>query len=160
MITSKYLVLISLLGCMLFMGCSSESESQNQTDSNDVVVLGKLELSGGWARPTASGATGGAYLTIANGTASTDTLISASSYAAQKVEIHESYKTDEGTMGMRPAGMQTIAAGNTLNLKPGGLHLMMMEMKRDLAVGDSLTLSLQFARVGKKKITIPVKIQQ
>lgn len=151
-------LIISLFCSILFWGCSSESDSSNSANSNEV-ILGKLELSSGWARPGAEGQSSGVYLTIHNGTASNDTLLDLSSEVANAVEIHESIENDDGTTSMRPAGKQVIRDGNKLELEPGGIHIMLMDLKRELAVGDSLSVSLEFARVGTKKITVPVQIQ-
>lgn len=157
MLPTKYVLLFSVTACLLFSGCRSESNSE---DERQPVILGKLELSDGWARPASQGDTGGAYLTIANGTASDDTLLNISSETAEATELHETYENEDGTVEMRPAGKQVIKAGDELIMKPGGLHIMLMNLNRQLAAGDSLTLALQFARVGTKKITVPVKIQK
>ena len=140
---------------LLFVGCSSESESEQE----DEVVLGKIELTEAWARPASSGQTSGVYLTIANGTAEADTLLSVSSEAASKVEIHESYE-ENGVSGMRPAGQQIIKPAEELQFKPGGLHIMLTDLNRNLSVEDSVSVSLDFARVGTKNLRVPVKIQR
>lgn len=143
--------------CLLVVGCSSNSKENEQ---NDGVILGKFELSDGWARPGSAGQTSGAYLRISNGTATDDTLMNVKSDVAKKAEIHESYETDAGVMGMRPAGPQVIKAGHDLILEPGGFHIMLTDMKRDLAVGDSVSVSLEFSRVGTKTLTLPVQMQK
>lgn len=141
----------------LFEGCSSESSSKSEQKKS--VILGKLELVNGWARPGSKGQTSGAYLTINNGTASTDTLLSISSNVAQKTELHKSIKNEDGTISMRPAGPQIIRDGLSLQLQPGGLHIMLMKLNRNLAIGDSVSITLNFAHVGKKDVLVPVKIQ-
>lgn len=141
----------------LFKGCSSESSSQKKDQQK--VVFGKVELTEGWARPGAKGQTSGIYLTINNGTASTDTLIGVTSEVAEKAEVHETIQNKDGTMSMRPVGQPTIKESSTLRLQPGGKHIMLMNLKRDLVIGDSLSVSLDFAHVGKKTILVPVKIQ-
>lgn len=156
MVVTKRFLFISLIVCFLFGGCSSESSSKKEKEK---IVLGKIELSNGWARPGSRGQTSGAYMTISNGTASVDTLISISSDVAEKAELHESFKNEDGTMSMRPAGQQIIEDGFKLQLQPGGLHIMLMNLTRDLAVGDSVSVSLQFSRSGTKSISVPVQIQ-
>ncbi len=149
---------ILILSCLLFINCGSESNSNEK--KQDEEILGKVELSDGWARPGTKGQTGGAYLTIANGTASSDTLVAVNSTAAQSAEIHRTVQHDDGTMSMQRAGQQVIAPATSLELKPGGLHIMLMNLNRDLTVGDSLSLTLRFSRVGPKSITVPVQLQQ
>jgi len=156
---TKHLLLVILSSCFLFLGCGSESNSPNESDSKKEVVLGKIALDNAWARPGSKKGKSAAYLRISNATASTDTLLSFNSKAAQSIELHESIENADGTTSMRPAEQQIIPAGEKLQLQPGGLHLMLINLKRDLAVGDSLQISLEFARVGTISTTAPVQIQ-
>lgn len=147
---------VSLLTLLLVLsGCNSNKNQQ----SEEQAVSGKITLSEGWARPGVQNQTSAAYLSIHNRTASQDTIISISSEAAGNAEIHESYKGENGMMGMRPETTQIIEPGEDLYFRPNGLHIMLMKLKRDLAIGDSLTLTLEFARTGSTTTTIPVKVQ-
>lgn len=150
----KQFFTILIATVFVVFGCRSESEQQQ----NDV-IFGKVEFSGGWARPGSQEQTSGIYLTISNGTASADTLTGVSSNAANSVEIHESYEDESGVMDMRPAGEQIIPAGDKLIFEPGGLHIMLMDLKRDLIADDTLDVSFEFARVGSKTVAIPVQIK-
>ncbi|PAU94425.1 hypothetical protein CK503_06385 [Aliifodinibius salipaludis] len=154
-----HFLLILLSGCLLFFGCSSESNSSNESDSKKEVVLGKIALDNAWARPGSQQGKSAAYLRISNGTASTDTLLSFSSNAAESVELHKSIENDDGTTSMQPADEQVIPSGEKLHIEPGGLHLMLTNLKRDMAVGDSLQITLEFARAGTVTTTAPVQIQ-
>ena len=156
---TKHLLLVILSSCFLFLGCGSESNSPNESDSKKEVVLGKIALDNAWARPGSKQGKSAAYLRISNGTASTDTLRSFSSDAAESVELHKSIKHDDGTSSMQPAGKQVIASGKKLRLQPGGLHLMLINLKRNIVVGDTLQISLEVARVGTVTTTAPVQIQ-
>lgn len=157
--STTHFLLILLSGCFLFFGCSSESNSSNESDSEKEVVLGKIALDNAWVRPGSQQGKSAAYMRISNGTASTDTLLSFSSKTAESVELHKSIENKDGTTSMRPAGQQIIESGQKLRLQPGGLHLMLIDLKRALAVGDSLQISLEFARVGTISTTAPVQIQ-
>lgn len=150
-------VLLSV--CVLFSGCGSESNSPNESDSTNEVVLGKIAIDNAWARPGSEQGKSAVYLRISNGTASTDTLHSFSSDAAESVELHESIKNDDGTSSMQPAGKQVIASGKKLRLQPGGLHLMLINLKRNITVGDTLQISLEFAHAGTVTTPVPVQIQ-
>ena len=154
--TSTFLTAAVIIA-LISSGCSSDS---NQQKDNGNVILGKVELTDGWARPGSKGNTSGAYLTIANGTAEADTLRRISSPAAGKTELHQSYSEGDGVSGMRPAGPQAIKAAQELVLNPGGLHIMLMNLNQDLAVGDSVTINLEFARVGTQSVKLPIQIQQ
>jgi copper(I)-binding protein len=154
MISTRLLCVTIFLAATSLIGCSAgESEEES-------VVLGKLELSDGWARPAAQGQSSAAYLSISNGTASKDSIIRLSSSLAQKAEVHESYKGENGIMGMKPAPGQVIPSGQDLYFKPSGTHIMLMKLKQDLAVGDSIDIAITFDQVGTKSIRIPIKIQQ
>ena len=147
-----------VLCTLLALGCSS-NQAEEETKSPQKTTLGKLTIEKGWARPGSKGQSSAAYLSISNGTASQDSIISISSKAAQKAEIHESYKGENGIMGMRPAPGQVIPSGEDLYLQPGGLHIMLMKLNNDLAVEDSIDLSIKFKNIGTKTISIPVQTQ-
>jgi copper(I)-binding protein len=157
---TKHLLLVILSSCFLFLGCGSESNSPNESDSKKEVVLGKIALDNAWARPGSKQGKSAVYLRISNGTASTDTLLSFHSNATETVELHKSIENDDGTTSMRPAEQQIIPAGEKLQLQPGGLHLMLIGLKKDIAVDDTLQISLEFARAGTVTTTAPVQIQK
>lgn len=156
---SNYLF-FTIFACTIFAaGCSAKNNEAKQQQSQQP-ILGKITFEEGWVRPGSKGQTSAAYLSISNGTASADTIKSLSADAAKKAEMHESYKGENGISGMRPAPNQAIASGKDLYLQPGGLHLMLMNLKNDLAVGDSVTISFTFKHTGTKSIQLPVQMQQ
>jgi Uncharacterized protein conserved in bacteria len=117
-----------------------------------------LAISSPWTRQTAPGqSVGGGFMTIANGGKSADKLVSASSPAARKVEIH-SMTMDGRIMRMRavPDGLPIPAAG-VLELKPGGFHIMLIGLKAPLALGKSVPLTLRFAKAGT--VTVQLKVE-
>lgn len=122
------------------------------------VSAGNLEISGGWARAMLPGQpTGGAYLTITNKGSEDDRLIAESSPAAGKVEIH-SMDVVNDVMVMRPVeGGLAIPAGAPVELKPGGLHLMFLQVSEPFRDGGTVTLELQFERAGKVDVVLPVR---
>ncbi|HEX6982486.1 MAG TPA: copper chaperone PCu(A)C [Balneolaceae bacterium] len=148
------LLLLSVI--VLFVSCGSES-SGNKESQNEI-VLGKIEITDGWARPGMQGSSSAAYLTIVNGTESPDSLIGIFTEVAEVAELHGSYENDAGIISMKPATQPILKAGEVVRFQPGGLHIMLMELNRDLAAGDSLQLTLEFAEAGRKKVTLPVKL--
>ncbi len=93
--------------------------------------LGDLEIANPWSRATpATAPTAAGFLTITNKGAAPDRLIAVRASAANKAEIHE-MKMDGAIMRMREAekGLE-IPPGATVELKPGGFHIMFMELKR------------------------------
>lgn len=117
-----------------------------------------LAVGQAWARATPGGAKVGAgYLDIINGTAAGDVLLSVTAAAvAGKTEIHE-MTHDDGVMKMRElADGLPVAAGQTVSLAPGGLHIMFLDLKEPLTAGQTFDLELTFKSAGK--ITVPVTV--
>lgn len=111
-----------------------------------------------WARETATDATaGGAFMTITNGTAKDDILVSATAKFAGKVEMHES-KMDNDVMVMRPLtdGIP-LKAGAVTRLAPGGLHVMFLDLKGPLRAGKEVEVTLNFKEAGAQTVKLPVK---
>ena len=96
-------------------------------------------------------------MSITNKGAAADRLVSASSPAAEKVQIHE-MTMQNGVMKMRelPNGLP-IEAGKTVSLAPGGNHLMLMGLKAPLKQGDKIPLTLNFEKTGKIDVMLDVQ---
>jgi copper(I)-binding protein len=110
-----------------------------------------------WTRATAPGqAVAGGFMTVVNGTAVEDRLVSASSPVAKEVQIHNT-TMDDGVMRMRPmADGVAIPAGGRVEFKPRALHLMFMGLQAPLAAGSTVPVTLEFARAGKVSATFRV----
>ena len=122
------------------------------------VKAGDLVISQAWTRATPGGAkTGGGFVTIENKGSAPDKLIGASADGAGKIEVHEMVM-NEGVMKMRPVeGGLAIDPGKTIKLAPGGLHLMMMDLKSPLKQGDKMPVTLEFEKAGKVAVTLDVQ---
>ncbi len=119
---------------------------------------GGIILKDPFTRATPTGAdTGGAFVTITNDGRDADRLVSASSPAAKSVELHETVD-DNGVMKMepRPEGWE-IPAGGTLELKPGGKHIMLIGLTAPLEAGKKIQMTLNFEKAGAKTIDVPVQ---
>jgi copper(I)-binding protein len=106
-----------------------------------------IEIQNAWSRAALAGRTGVVFLTIADRGAP-DRLIAIESPAAQTAELHES-TMGGGIMKMRPLGVLPIAPGQTVTLAPGGYHIMLVHLNRDLAEGDKVPVTLTFETAGK-----------
>ena len=118
----------------------------------------QIEITDAWGRPSPKVATAGAfYMTIRNTGTEDDALVGADSDACGTVELHESFKTPEGAMGMRPVegGKIVIPAGETVELKMGGLHIMCIDKQVDFTPGTKVQLTLHFEKSGD----IPVELE-
>lgn len=121
------------------------------------VTLGDLTLGGAFSRATPPGApVAGGFLTIANAGAAEDRLVAASADFAGRTEIHEMAMEGE-VMRMRalPDGL-SIPAGGTVELKPGGYHLMFMELKQPLVEGETVNVRLRFEKAGEVELPLAV----
>ncbi len=103
-----------------------------------------IEVRDAWARPADSAATTAAYFTVLNHEKATVTLQSESSPFAGSVSLHESMEMDGMAHMMPVTAPVAIAAADSLVLKAGARHLMVMELTRRLTAGDSLPLLLRF----------------
>lgn len=110
-----------------------------------------------FARPAEAGATGGAYLTVYNHDTVAVQLVGASSPVARAVEVHETTQ-HEGMAHMMARPTITIPARDALAMKPGGVHLMLVQLNRALVVGDTVPVTLRFARDGAPQDSLLVRI--
>ncbi len=83
-------------------------------------------------------------------------LVSASSPVAGVVEIHE-MKMDGDVMKMKASPGLDLPAGKTVELKPGGYHVMMMDLKRQLKAGETVALTLVIEGADRKRETLEVQ---
>lgn len=111
-----------------------------------------------WARATAPGAkVGGVFMVLAGGAAA-DRLVAATSPAAGAVELH-THVMEGGVARMRAVPTIDVPAGGRVELKPGGLHVMLINLKAPLKTGDSVPLTLRFEKAGEVAIRAAVSAQ-
>ncbi|MDX5593120.1 copper chaperone PCu(A)C [Pseudovibrio sp. SPO723] len=121
------------------------------------IKLGEVSISNAWTRATPPKAkAGGGFLTIANDGSQAVVLKSAASDVAKRTEIHEMAVTD-GIMKMREMkdGL-SIAPGETLELKPGGYHVMFMGIHEAFTEGETVSVTLMFEPGGPVDVQMPV----
>lgn len=120
-------------------------------------AFAQIHVENPWSRATPPGAKIGAgYMTIRNGSSSADKLIGASSPAAGKVETHITVR--EGDVSrMREVKGYDIPANGVFELKPGGAHLMLVDLKAPLKEGEKVPLVLKFQREGEVKVELQVR---
>ncbi|MEQ9366816.1 MAG: copper chaperone PCu(A)C [Leptospirales bacterium] len=98
-----------------------------------------------------------AYMRIVNRTANPDRLLAVRMAGAARVEIHETVVDEEGVMRMRPLAKGiAIPAGSGVELKPGGAHVMLMELGVEPRAGQSVELECEFERGGT--ITVSARV--
>lgn len=117
-----------------------------------------VEVKDAWVRTTVQGQKAtGAFMNITAKDGAQ--LVGASSPVAGVTEVHE-MKMEGDIMKMRPVPVLDIPAGKTLALKPGGYHLMLLDLKAPLAKGSSVPLTLVFkdAKGAESKVALKVPV--
>lgn len=122
-------------------------------------LMNKIIVTDAWVRTANQGANSAAYLTIINNTGQTDTLQTITSDIAEMVGIHKTFHNEDGMTGMKEAGVIIIKPDSGFVLKPGGYHIMLMNLNKTLAQGDSVQFTLHFATTGDMTVITPVKGQ-
>lgn len=117
-----------------------------------------IEAAGATAYATAEGArTGAIFLTLTNIGTADDALLGASSDKATMTEIHESFVDEaDGTMQMRKVSDVVVPAGGNLELKPGGYHVMLIDLLAPLVEGETFDITLQLKNAGA--VVVPVTV--
>lgn len=119
---------------------------------------GPLKIEQPWTRATPAGAkVAGGYVAVTNTGSASDRLLGGSSEIAGKVEIHE-MAVNNGVMTMRglPEGVE-LKPGAKLELKPGGYHIMFMDLKRQLKEGEKIKGTLTFEKAGAVPVEFSVQ---
>lgn len=117
---------------------------------------GSLLIQHPHARATLPGqAVGAGYLTLRN-QGQPDRLLGAEAAVSKKVELH-AMSMDGDVMRMRQVEAVELPAGQSVEFKPGGYHLMFMDLKAPLKPGDSFPLTLRFEKAGTVTVAVQVK---
>ena len=118
---------------------------------------GDISVSNAWTRATPGGARNAAvYMEIASKGMAGDKLVGAKSDAAGRAELHN-HIHESGVMKMRRVEAIDVPPGKSVTLEPGGLHLMLFDLKRPLKAGDKLDLTLVFEKAGNIDVTATVE---
>ena len=140
-------LLFAMLGCAVLATFSGTPFAKSK---------GELEIEKPWARATTPGAAiGGGYLVIRNKGAAADRLVGVSSPASARVEIHE-MTMEKDVMRMREVKGVDVPAKKSVELKPGGYHLMLIELKAPLKPGEKVPVTLRFEKAGEVKAELAV----
>ncbi len=136
---------LTVLLASLFLACLFGAPAGAQT-----ITAGDIEIFNPHARAMVAGAkVGGGYLSITNKGVADDKLVGISSMRAKSSEVHQ-MNVDNGVMTMRAvAGGLVIPAGQTIELKPGGYHVMFKDVTEPFKQGETVKATLTFERAGR-----------
>jgi copper(I)-binding protein len=145
--------MILLLGIVLLLAACNANAPEDPT----------LEFEDAWARAallpsdaSAAAATSAIYMTIRNRGRTDDKLINASSDVAEIVELHTT-ETRNGVTMMSRVDQVEIPGLKKAELKPGGLHVMLIRLTQDLIPGDTVKVTLEFEKSGTVVVEAPVR---
>jgi len=114
-----------------------------------------IQIKDAWARATPGGAqTAAVYVTLES--AAGDRLVGVATPAATEAQLH-SMSMDNGVMKMRQVDGIDLPAGQTVTLKPGGYHIMLVGLAQPLKEGQTFALTLTFEKAGKQDVTATVQ---
>jgi copper(I)-binding protein len=120
-------------------------------------VFSQVTVENAWSRATPPGARVGAgYMVLHNKAAAADRLVGASSPAAARVETHVIEKQGE-ILRMREVKGYEVPAKGSFELKPGGPHLMLVDIKAPLKAGDRVPVTLKFEKAGEVAVELRVE---
>lgn len=129
----------------------------NNPGGFETVSAGELELTAGFTKAMLPGQpVGGGFITITNKGGEDDKLVSATSAQAGEVQLHEmAMEGDVMKMRQLNDGI-AIPAGETVELKPGGLHLMFFKVSEPFKEGETVNVTLTFEKAGAVDVALPV----
>ncbi len=178
----KHISMVVLLSAMLILaacGASSTTTSAPTSTSTPIALdpsAMTLTINDPWVRPAAmtgaavagdmatpmaeghmSGGTSAAFMLITNSSSTADALIRAESSVAETVELHD-MKMEDGVMKMFPVEKIDVPANGSVELKRGGLHVMLIGLRQDLKEGDMVLITLTFENAGTIQIEAPVRM--
>jgi copper(I)-binding protein len=125
----KFFVLI-FMGIFLPTACGARSTN--------------IEVHDAWARPAFEDMNAAVYFLIHNHSDAADEILSASTDIAETAELHKSEVAANGMMQMNQQASVPLPIDAGVHFEPGGLHVMLTGVKKDLNVGDSFTVTLHF----------------
>ncbi|MAB06736.1 MAG: copper chaperone PCu(A)C [Rhodobacteraceae bacterium] len=141
-------IIAALIPIVIFAGFSAPS----QADSQEILVDDVwARASIGMSRP------GAVYLTIRNTGGKVVTLVGIETQIADRAEVHRTATDANGVSSMAYVGDLSIAPGREVELKPGGLHIMLMGLKEPMLEGSRIKLELIFDDGGRIPVAVSVR---
>ena len=140
---------IAMLSLSLMTGLTSQAALASQADD--------ITVSAPFAREVPPGAPASAsFMTLENSSDKAIKIVSADSGVSKVVELH-THTNDNGVMRMRKIPFIEIPASGKTELKPGGLHIMLIGPHEPLKKGQEIKVTLQFEDGSSKEVSMPVK---
>lgn len=121
------------------------------------IGVDSIEIENAWSRQTVAGMQNGvAYFTVHNNGSEADRIVAVDSPVSEVAELHTHIKDGE-VMRMRQVEYIDVPANGSVNLEPGGLHVMLMGLKNPLKAGEVIPVTLKFEQAGSITIEVAVR---
>jgi periplasmic copper chaperone A len=130
---------------------------EHHAHAKAATTVGAMELDAPWSRPASAGGNGAGYLKITNNGTDADVLVGASSDVADRVEVHETSIDDKGVASMKKLDTVELKSGQSIELKPAGMHIMFIGLKEPLQEGGVVKAQLKFKKAGDVAVEFAVK---
>ncbi len=144
----KPLFRAAILGTLIAFttACQAENEApkQEQAEAASTTAAASVQVENAYARAVPPGQPNSAsFMTLVNTSAVDHSVVSASSPVAATVELH-THTNNNGVMEMRRIDKIDVPANGRTELKPGGLHVMLIGLQQDMKVGENAQITLTF----------------
>lgn len=143
----KKFLIVTLVLVFLLSACGTSAPADAQ---------GGIEITAPYAHAAGVGENTAAYMSIRNNGTEADTLLKATCDAAMMVQVMET-KMENDVMSMGEVPGIDLPAGGMVELKPGGYHVMLMDLAQEMKDGSTISITLEFAKAGKITLEVPVQ---
>jgi hypothetical protein len=116
-----------------------------------------ISITDAWMRPGIAGGNSAIYFTVENLSDREEVLQGTQGDIAEAYELHRTTISEDDMMSMHHQMSIPIAANEQVLFEPGGLHVMVINLKRDVDEGEIIPLVLKFKTAGEIKLDVPVK---
>jgi copper(I)-binding protein len=151
----KFILVFSVV--IFMQGLTFSQQPDKHKSSPAKSIKSKITILNAWIRPASKGSNSALYFEIQNNEEKPDTLLGVKSKFADIVELHESYTMQNDKMGMRPIKFIAIPAKSKAELKPGGMHVMLLDLVKDYKKGGSFEAIIFFKHAGRIKLNAIVQ---
>ncbi|MGO3151871.1 MAG: copper chaperone PCu(A)C [Galactobacter sp.] len=153
----KTFAALSAFALVAGLAACGGNDSSESSGSTDAAASGKITVEDAWVKATDTDMTA-MFGTVENGTDEDRTIVSADSDVAGMVELHETVADGSGsTMMKEKKDGFPLPAGESKELEPGADHVMLMSLDKELAAGDTVTVTLTFDDDSTLDVEAPVK---
>lgn len=141
--------LVFILLALFLAACAPTANSGSPT--------GKVSIKDAWARPAKAGTTSAIYFVVENPSGQADAMLSVKCDAAMMAEMHMTKTDASGKSSMMKQESVPVPANGQAKFEPGGLHIMLMNLKQDLTAGQKLSFTLTFEKAGEVQVEATVR---